>query len=404
MPKGVPLTNKNIISNIINVLDYIKIYPHDRFFSILPLSHVLERTAGQFLPLFVGASIYYGRSTKTIATDIKKVKPSVFISVPRIFEKIFDKVNDKIRSSNKNKQKFFYKALKIVSNIKRKEKNSQKKNFLDKLKINFFDFLILRNIRNIFGGNIRLVISGGSSLNKKIAKFFEDVGINIIEGYGLTETSPIISVNKLEKFKFGTVGFVLNNLEVKINEDKEILVKGSSVMDGYWNNNEATEKVIQDSWFKTGDLGFIDADGFLNIIGRKKEIIVLSTGKNIVPANIEHALNYDKYMNQSIVVGNNRKYLTALIVPDFEELSLYANKNNIVYDSDLRNSIDEWVYKFYENRIKFVLKSFSNFEQIGKFYLMDREFNQENDELTPTLKLKRNIIESKFNSVINKLY
>lgn len=203
------------------------------------------------------------------------------------------------------------------------------------------------------------------------------MGVKIIEGYGLTETSPIISVNKMNKYKFGTVGFVLENLEVKIGNDKEILVRGSSVMKEYYNDKESTQKAIDtDNWFYTGDLGFVDCDGFLNIIGRKKEIIVLSTGKNIVPVNIELALNYDKYITQSMLMGNNEKFLTALIVPDFDEIEKYCKKNNIEIDDKKSYLNLDKIQSFYKDRINSLLKDFSDYEQIVHFYIVPRQFDE----------------------------
>lgn len=405
MPKGAVLSNYNILINIENVLKYVPVYSSDRFFSFLPLSHVLERVAGQIVPLALGASIYYSRSAKTLVDDIKLAKPSILICVPRIFEKIFDKVQDNLRSAPKFKSNLFYYAIKKESklnSLKRHGKKIDKKLFF---LCKILDKIVFEKIRNIFGGRLRLAISGGSSLDKRIARFFEDVGVKIIEGYGLTETSPIISVNKMNKYKFGTVGFVLENLEVKIGNDKEILVRGSSVMKEYYNDKESTQKAIDtDNWFYTGDLGFVDCDGFLNIIGRKKEIIVLSTGKNIVPVNIELALNYDKYITQSMVMGNNEKFLTALIVPDFDEIEKYCKENNIEIDDKKSYLNLDKIQSFYKDRINSLLKDFSDYEQIVHFYIVPRQFDEEHDELTPTLKLKREIIIEHFNKIIRAFY
>lgn len=211
-------------------------------------------------------------------------------------------------------------------------------------------------------------------------------------------------MNKENDYKFGTVGNVLSNLDLRINDDKEILVKGESIMSGYWQDEESTNNALHDGWFSTGDLGFIDSDGFLNIIGRRKEMIVLSTGKNIVPVNIELALNYDRFITQSITIGLNQKFITALIVPDFEELEIYCQQNDIKYSKDKDCLGNEKIQKLYQNRINRALKGFADYEQIGRFYLVDREFDQEHDELTPTLKLKRENIKSNFKKVINKLY
>ena len=404
MPKGAILTNKNILVNIDNVLQYVPIYSRDRFFSFLPLSHILERIAGSLVPLTLGASIYYSRSPKTLVDDIKKAKPSILVSVPRIFEKIFDKIQDKLREGSRIKHQLFYYALKSVSKINTLKRSGKKFNKLIYWRFRILDNIVFKKIRNIFGGRLRLAISGGSSLDSKIARFFEDIGIKVIEGYGLTETSPIIAVNKEDDYKFGTVGKVLPNLDLKINDDKEILVKGESVMSGYWQDEESTNNVLQEGWFFTGDLGFVDNDGFLNIIGRKKEMIVLSTGKNIVPVNIELALNYDRFITQSMVIGLNKRFVTALIVPDFEELNIYCQQNNIEYSQDRKCLDKKEIYKLYRDIINKVLKGFADYEQIGDFYLVPREFDQEHDELTPTLKLKRENIKSNFENIINKFY
>lgn len=405
LPKGVMLSNSNILSDIKNVLKYDPIYSTDRFFSLLTLSHVLERTAGQTVPLLVGGSIYYSRSTKTLLEDIKLAKPTIFICVPRIFERVFDKIQDNLRKTHGIKSSLFYYALKAKSKLHSLKRANKKVNSLFYLLCIILDKIVFGKIRNIFGGNIRMAISGGSSLDKRIARFFEDVGISIIEGYGLTETSPIISVNKLDNYKFGTVGLVLENLDIKIQDDKEILVRGDSVMNGYFKDDESTSLAIDsEKWFHTGDLGFIDKDGFLNIIGRKKELIVLSTGKKVLPVNIEQALNYDKYINQSIVIGNNEKFLTALIVPDFEEVERYCKESNINIDDKKSYLNLDRIENFYRNRINECLKGFADYEQIVYFYLVNRQFDEDHDELTPTLKLKRGKIKEHFNNIIKEFY
>lgn len=405
MPKGAVLTNHNILSNIENVLKYVPVYNTDRLFSFLPLSHVLERVAGHIVPLILGASIYYSRNPKTLVDDIKLAKPTIFICVPRIFERVFDKIQDNLRKGSKFKNNLFYFAIKNKSKLNSLKRHNKSPHFLLIVLCNILDKIVFEKVRKIFGGNLRLAISGGSSLDKRIARFFEDVGIKVIEGYGLTETSPIISVNKINEYRFGTVGFVLPNLEVKINNDKEILVRGESVMKCYYNDEVSTKNAIDsDNWFYTGDLGFLDKQGFLNIIGRKKEIIILSTGKNVVPVNIELALNYDKYITQSMVIGNNEKFLTALIVPNFDELEKYCRENNIQIDDKKSYLNLDKVENFYKGRINNVLKDFSEFEQIVYFYLVPRQFDEEHDELTPTLKLKREVIIKHFNNIIKGFY
>ena len=254
------------------------------------------------------------------------------------------------------------------------------------------DKLVLNKVRLSLGGRLKYSISGGASLNPSMAKFFEALGIRVLEGYGLTETAPIISVNPLANYKFGTVGKIILGVEVKIADDKEILVKGPNVMEGYYNNQKASQEVFENGWFKTGDLGFIDTDGYLAIIGRKKEMIVTSTGKNVNPVDLENALQESKYIRQAMVYGDKQKFISALIVPDFEEIKIYASENKI--DLELYQLLnDERIKNLVDSEIKNQLKDFSENEQVRSFRILDREFSEEKEELTPTLKYKRNIIK-----------
>ncbi|MBT4649533.1 long-chain fatty acid--CoA ligase, partial [bacterium] len=386
-PKGVMLSHKNIVADVEAAKRSVKITELDKFFSFLPLSHAFERTAGYYAAIFSGSSIYFAQSSKTIIEDIKKAKPTILPSVPRIFEKVYDKIFDKVVSGNKLKKKMFYHLLNLARSAK---KNNLK--FVEKIQLSLLDKIIFNKIRAILGGHLRMAISGGASLNPNIAKFFENLGIQIIEGYGLTETSPIVAVNQLDNYKFGTVGKALDCNKVKIAENKEIIVSGDNVMMGYYDNPEATKEGIKDGWFYTGDLGFIDEDGFLTIIGRAKDIIVLSTGKNIFPEPIENALNESKYINQSFVYGDNDKNLSVLIVPDFEELAIWSRKNDVDFSlpDALKNSK---VLILYKKKIDKWLKGFSEIEKVQNFILVSEEFSQENGLLTPTLKLRRKMIK-----------
>ena len=390
-PKGVMLTHKNLISDVMSAKEVVDITFRDRFFSFLPLSHAFERVAGYYAPIFSGASIYFARSSKTIVEDIKVAQPTIVNSVPRIFEKIYDKVFDKIKTGSSLKKNFFYQALNLA-----KHKKQRPLSLAEKIQLYFLDKLVLKKLRNILGGNLRLAISGGASLNAAIAKFFASLGIQVIEGYGLTETSPIVAVNQIQNYKFGTVGRILRCNQVMIAEDKEILIKGDNLMQGYYNNSELTKEVIDESgWFHTGDLGFIDNEGFLTIIGRAKDMIVLSTGKNIFPEPIENTLNENKYISQSFVYGDKQKNISAFLVPDFEELSLWCKQNEVNYflPDVLHNSK---VLALYENILADKLKDFSHLEKVHDFRLLEKEFSQENGLLTPTLKLRRTKIKDKY--------
>jgi len=389
MPKGVMLTHKNILSNVQGAKEYINVRPDDRFLSFLPLSHALERTVGYYIPIMSGSAIYYAQSKLTMKHDIVKAKPSLLVCVPRVFEKIYDAVQDKARAGSKLKQWLFFKALDYGT-----ERRKGKLRGIDSVVYYMLDTIVLKKIRAAMGGRLRFAISGGSALSPDIMQFFEDIGILIIEGYGLTETSPIVSENTIEKYKFGTVGLPLKGVEVKIADDREVLVRGDLIMRGYYDDKQATREVIDsDGWFSTGDLGELDEDGFLKITGRRKEMIILSTGKNVAPVPIEQELEINRFIMQAFVYGDNKKHISAFIVPDFSELRRWANEKEVQYHFPEILQRDD-VRDLYEKQVKSQLNHFPENEQIRDFRFIEQEFTQENDMLTPTLKLKRkNILE-----------
>ncbi|MFA5127357.1 MAG: long-chain fatty acid--CoA ligase [Patescibacteria group bacterium] len=386
-PKGVMLTQENLVANAEAALRRIPLLPADRFFSFLPLSHAFERMAGYYAPIFSGCSIYFAQSTKTMVADIRLARPTILPSVPRIFERIYDKIFDNIRSSSSLKQKLFYQAIDLA-----RASRHGKLPWWQGVYYRLLDKIVLKKLRDILGGRLRLAISGGSSLNPAIGKFFENLGIQNIEGYGLTETSPIVAVNKIDFHKYGTVGPALDCNKIKISDDKEVLVKGKNVMPGYYKNEALTgEAFDQDGWFKTGDLGFIDADGFLTIIGRAKDMIVLSTGKKVFPEPIENALNATKYIRQSMVYGNQQKHISALIVPDFEELKIWSKERGATFDLDSLGE-NKQLQELFRQEMDKALERFSHIEKVAEFKLLAEEFTQENGLLTLTLKLRRHHI------------
>ncbi len=390
IPKGVMLTHKNFLENAEAVKKVVPVKTDDIFLSFLPLSHVLERLAGYYIPLLSGATIAYAENVKKIAENLKEVKPTILISVPRIFEKFYDTIWDKVKNSSRIEQKLFLWALK------------QKK---DSLSYQIGDFLVFKKIRKKMGGRLRLAVSGGASLNHKIAKFFLKMKILILEGYGLTETAPVISVNEEKNFKFGTVGRPLPGVKVKISPEKEILVKGPNVMKGYYKNEEETLAAFdKEGWFHTGDLGFIDNEGFLTVIGRKKEMIVLSGGKNVWPEVVEKEINHDPFVSQSMVIGHNRKFVSALIVPDWQEVKKFFQKNNLILKNPEELVKSPELIKLFKERIEIINKNLSSYEDIKKFKLIVNEFSQEREELTPTLKLRRHIIENHYEKEIKEIY
>lgn len=390
-PKGVMLSHKNLLHNVAGATEYIPIRPDDRFLSFLPLSHSLERTAGMYAPLLNGAAIYYAQDKRTMKDDILKARPTILVAVPRVFEKVYDAVQDKATHGSALKRRLFYKALDYGTKRRKNELA-----MLSGIAYRILDALVLKKIRASLGGRIRFTVSGGSALSPDIMQFFEDIGILILEGYGLTETSPVVATNGVTGYRFGTVGKPIPGVEVKIGDDGEILVRGECVMQGYYENNEATRQVIdENSWFSTGDLGALSQDGFLSITGRKKEMIVLSTGKNVAPVPIEQELETNRFILQALVYGDNQKHISALIVPDFDELRRWAEEKGIAYDfSSILGRED--VTTLYEKAIASQLNHLPDIEQIRDFRLIAEEFTQENDLLTPTLKLKRDKILDKF--------
>jgi long-chain acyl-CoA synthetase len=390
-PKGVLLTHRNFLSNVEAVNEMVPVKENDIFLSFLPLSHVFERTAGYYMPLSYGATIAYAENTKQLPKNLKEIRPTVLISVPRIFEKFHDAIWDKINSASRY-QKFFFKwALK------------QKKNSLGYA---IGDYLVFRKIRANLGGRLRLAISGGASLDENIIRFFLKIGIKVLEGYGLTETSPVISVNREEDYKVGSVGKLVPGTKVKISENKEILVKGPNVSQGYFENKKETKLAFdKDGWFCTGDLGFIDKQGFLSIIGRRKEMIVTSGGKNVWPERIENLLNTDKFVSQSMVIGNDKKYVSALIVPDWQEVEIYMRENNVPLQEHEKLAKNQQLLTVFQERIdKKINPKLNDYEKIRKFRILPQVFSQDQDELTPTLKLRRHIIDRHYTKEIESLY
>ncbi|MCX6759944.1 MAG: long-chain fatty acid--CoA ligase [Candidatus Nealsonbacteria bacterium] len=391
MPKGVLLTHRNFLSNVEAINYAVPVKSSDVFLSFLPMSHVLERTAGYYVPLLFGATIAYAENIKQLASNLKQVRPTILISVPRVFEKFHDRIWDSINKGSPIQKKMFKWALK------------QKRG---SLRYKIADLLVFSKIRQKMGGRLRLTISGGASLNEKTARFFLKIGILVIEGYGLTETSPVVSSNREKEFKFGTVGKPIFGAKVKISDDKEILVKGMGVFESYLKNEEETNKCFdEDGWFKTGDMGFIDKEGFLTVVGRKKEMIVTSGGKNVWPEPIENMLDDDRFVSQSMVIGNNRKFISALIVPDWEEVGKHFKENNIPLKEHEKLIVDQKLLQIFQKRLdEKINPNLSDYEKIKKFRLLPREFSQEKDELTPTLKLRRHIIERHFQKEIDEIF
>jgi long-chain acyl-CoA synthetase len=396
VPKGAMLSHKNIYSNLISCNKILLVTEADTFLSYLPYSHIFERTTGYYFPLFNGPKIYYAQSIDTIGIQMAEVKPTFVITVPRLLEKMYNRLIKTYEEMPPGlKKRIFGWGL----NTARTEGLSK-----SSLKWQLADKLVFKKIKEKTGGRLRYFVSGGGALNKTIGKFFNGLGIEALEGYGMTETSPVISANRPGKIKYGTVGPPLEGVEVKIAPDGEILVKGDLVMKGYYNNPEETESTIIDGWMHTGDIGEIDSDGNVKITDRKKSLFKSSGGKYIAPTHIEELMMQIPYIEQILVIGNERMYVTAIIVPEMEALKLFARNLNLNVETESELFHSEILLKKIHSDINEKQKELAPHEKIRKFTLFEKPFTIENGELTPTMKIKRKFVEEKYNYIIEKMY
>jgi long-chain acyl-CoA synthetase len=404
-PKGAMLMHSNFIANIEGGKESVYVDEKDTFLSFLPLCHVFERMVGHFLATYSGSTIAYAESIETVADNMGEVHPTVMASVPRLYEKIYAKVLANVEDGPGLKRKIFYWAIGVgkayINAVMYKKPISSGLKF----KRNLAFKLVFSKLAERVGGNMRFFASGGAPLSKEIAEFFGSAGLMILEGYGLTETSPIISVNQVDRFRYGTVGHPLNNVEVKIAEDGEILTRGPHIMIGYYNKEEETKEAIDEQgWFHTGDIGLIDEEGFLKITDRKKNIIVNAGGKNIAPQAIENALVINKYIEQALVIGDKRKFCTAVIVPSFEVVGEWAKEKGISFENDEQLVQAQEVKDLFMEEVNILNNDLASYESIKKITLSDHLFSIESGELTPSLKVKRKIVEENFKSKIEDLY
>lgn len=403
IPRGAMLTHYNLVNNIQTLRSLVEFSEKDTVLSFLPLSHVLERMC-TFAWIYVGATIAYAESVDTVAENLVETRPTIMVSVPRLFDKFYARVIDNVLSSSTVRKKIFFWALKIGRRYAQKKVNRGKISFWLKFRYRLAYKLVFSKIVERTGSRVRFFVSGGAPLSRDIAEFFYAMGILIIEGYGLTETSPVISLNTLEDFRFGTVGKVLPGEEIIFAPDGEIWVRGPNVMKGYFKKEAETREVFEDGWFKTGDIGYLDKDGYLVITDRKKDIIVTAGGKNVAPQPIENLLKTHPYIANAVVVGDQRKFIAALIVPDFDKLERYALEQNISF-IDRKDLISRpEIYEFFIQEIDRLTPHLASYEKIKKIALLERDFEIEAGEITPTLKVKRRIVEDKYKSVIDQLY
>ncbi len=402
-PKGVMLTHSNIFSNVKTCSSLLPFKNTDTVLSFLPLSHILERM-GMFVYLYNGMSIGFAESIDTLGENLLEVRPHIMVNVPRVLEKIYAKVIDNVQVSSSLKRKIFFWALKVGKKYGRKKILNQPISKLLQFKRNLANKLVFSKVYAKTGGRVRFFLCGGAPLSKDIGEFFYAIGLTIIEGYGLTETSPVITANTFENLKFGTVGKPIPGVDVRIDEDGEILTKGPHVMNGYYKKEAASREVFEGGWFHTGDIGHFDEEGFLVITDRKKDIIVTSGGKNVAPQPIEGILNLNPYISTALVIGDSRKFISALVVPDFEKLEEYAKQNNISFEDHCDLVKKEEIVKFIQEQVDRSAPNLASYEKVKKIALLDKEFEIEKGEITPTLKVKRNIVEEKYKSIIDAMY
>ncbi|HEY0556589.1 MAG TPA: long-chain fatty acid--CoA ligase [Thermoanaerobaculia bacterium] len=403
-PKGVMLTHGNLASNVTAGLAALDFQEGSTALSFLPLSHVFERMV-DYCYFLRGCSIAYAESVAAVSANMAEIRPHVFVSVPRVYEKILSKVQEGVAASSPIKQKLFAWAVGLGKQALPYRLKRQSPPGLLGLQLGLADKLVFSKIRARLGGRFDFAVSGGAPLSRDVAEFFWGAGIPIYEGYGLSETSPVITVNTREHVKMGTVGQTIADVQVKIAEDGEILSKGPNIMKGYWGMEKETAEVIDaEGWFHTGDIGEIDAEGFLRITDRKKELIINAYGKNVAPAPIENSLKGSRFIGQAVVIGDRRKFLSALLVPDFEALKPWAEKQGVHAADNEALIADPKVKELIGHEVAAVNANLAGFEKIVAWELLPNEFTLETGEITPTLKVKRRVVNQKYGPIIDRLY
>ena len=401
LPKGVMLSHKAIMHNCMGARDALLEIGLDEetFLSFLPLSHSYEHTAGQFFPISIGAEIYYAEGVEQLGSNMIEARPTIMTAVPRLYEMLHQRISQGVRKTGGSKEKLFDKAV----TLGRKRHTGERLGLFEKIQDAVLDRLVRDKVRQRFGGRLKALVSGGAPLNPEIGIFFTALGLRILQGYGQTETAPVVSVNRPSLVKMHTVGPPLLDTQVKIAPDGEILVAGDLVMQGYWKNDQATRETIVDGWVHTGDIGEFDKDGYLAITDRKKDIIVNSGGDNLAPQRVEGILCMEPEIAQAMVYGDKRPHIVALLVPDEAWLKSWAKANGkpddlagLVGDADLAKALSAVVDR--------VNKGLSNIEKVRRFTLADAPFTIDNGQMTPTVKIRRHKIKEQYGKRLEQLY
>ena len=404
-PKGAILTHNNLFSNVRSVLKVFDIGPSDTALSVLPLCHIFERMAGSYVMFSAGVTIGYAESFSTAMDNASDVRPTVMALVPRGYEKIHAGIEKAVREASGAKRRLMLWAFDVAGKRFDREVEGRTVGPLLAMQSNVADRLVSSKLRQIVGGRIRFFVSGGAPLSAELGRFFHAAGLPILEGYGLTETSPVITFNAFGEFKLGTVGRIIPGVEVSIAEDGEILTRGPHVMKGYYKIPEATAAAIDsDGWFHTGDIGHLDDEGYLSITDRKKDLIVTAGGKNIAPQPVENRAKTSPYVSQVIMIGDSRKFPILLVVPDFDALNSWARSEQITYDDHEGLIADEKVAGFVEKEVLATLTDLAQYERPKRVILLAKEFSVDSGEITPTLKVKRRVVESRYKEIIDSIY
>ena len=399
--KGVMLSHKNILSNVNSIQQIMPLNNTHRALSFLPICHIFERTAVYYY-MKIGAAIYYAESIDKVGDNLKEIKPNYFTTVPRLLEKIYDKIMEKGRELKQPKQAIFGWAVNLANHYHPQGKT----NLFYNIRLSVARKIVFSKWLEALGGEVKGIISGAAALQPRLGRIFTAAGVNVVEGYGLTETSPVITCNRFEDFYIGTVGYTIPDVQIKIaNETGEILTKGPNVMLGYYNKPEATEAAIDnEGWFHTGDIGVMVNDKYLKITDRLKEVFKLSGGKFVAPLPIENKMKESLFIRNIMVIGENQKFCAALVVPEFDFIKKWCEKKSVKDYLEKGMSCSDAVKERIWKEIQHYNNRFSHIEQIKKFELVDKDWTVDSGELTPTLKLKRRVILKNNQKLIEKIY
>ncbi|WP_224962941.1 AMP-dependent synthetase/ligase [Geomonas subterranea] len=403
VPKGVMLSHRNILFDVFATIEKAAVQEGEVFLSFLPLSHVLERCTGYYLPIARGAMIAFADSIEKIAENMLEIQPTIMVCVPRLFEKIHSRIYEHVHQLSLYKRKLFGTVLSIGRRYVHARYIEKKVPLWLAIQHAVADRVVFSKLRERFGNNLKFCSSGGAPLDREINEFFWSIGVPILEGYGLTETSPVVCNNTFGQLRFGSVGTPLGQTDFRVAEDGELLVRGPQVMLGYYKDEAGTREAFSDGWLRTGDIGRIE-EGFVVITDRKKDLIVTAGGKNIAPQPIENLLKRDKYISQAYVYGDKRPYLTALLVPTLEKLLEFAQERRIAYTDLEELVVHDPVLELYRQRVEAVNAELAHYETIKNFVLLPRDFTLESGELTPTLKVKRRVISERYKDKIERMY